>query len=89
MNEHAHDYRKLNDEAVFCRGCGDIKQSAPPVCTLPHYQPTWVYYPPVYPTIVQPWTPNPWWTVTCGSTEIVTADSGIGAIYLTSTAGES
>ena len=56
MDEHKHDYRKLNDDAVFCRGCGDIKTSAPAICTLPHYQPSWIYIPPTYP---QPW-PN-WW----------------------------
>ena len=75
MPEHEHDYRKLSDEAVFCRGCGDIKHSDPPICTLPHYQPSWIYVPPVYPT-VRPWTPTyPWWTVTSGVTPTVgTAD---------------
>lgn len=64
MSEHEHLYRKLNDEAVYCRGCGEIKTAVQPVCTLPHYQPTWVYYPPVYPS-PNTW-PNwyPWWGTT-------------------------
>jgi len=38
MSTHKHTYQRLSDDAVFCRDCGDIKRSEPPVCTLPHYQ---------------------------------------------------
>lgn len=73
MTEHEHDYRKLSDEAVFCRGCGDIKHAEPPVCALPHYPIVYPYVPPVvYPPVyVPPWRPNvyPWWTVTNGTVE--------------------
>ena len=72
MTEHRHDYRKLNDDAVFCRGCGDIKTITPPVCTL-HY--------PFY-----PWPSNPsypWWQVstypTWTPTWTVVSDSASGS----------
>lgn len=80
---HEHDYRKLNDDAVFCRGCGDIKSVAPAICTLPHY-PVYPYVPPViYPTV--PWwqQPNyPRWIVSTGTTT-TSDDITIGnTIYL-------
>lgn len=71
--EHEHDYRRLNDAAVFCRGCGDIKTAEPPICTLPHYPiyPIYPYVPPViYPTV--PWWRPSWeptWTVTNGTVD--------------------
>lgn len=72
MTDHEHDYRKLNDDAVFCRGCGDIKSAAPAVCTLPHY--------PTYDPWMVRWYPvTPWWTVTSGSTgdtPTITYDAG-------------
>ena len=42
---HEHAYEKLNEQAIYCRTCGDIKgataapEKLPTVpCLLPHYQ---------------------------------------------------
>lgn len=63
MSAHEHHFAKLNDEAVFCRGCGDIK-TAPLPCTrlhYPHWTPTFIYSMPAYTTYPQ------WQTITSGS----------------------
>lgn len=60
VTDHQHEYRRLSDEAVFCRGCGDIKTAEVARCALPHWQPTWVYVPPIYPTYPQWTSPYPW-----------------------------
>lgn len=64
MSDHKHRYAKLNDRAVFCDGCGDIKVEpvafAP--CPFPHF--TWTYVPPTYPAYYPPFV------VTSGSTTV-------------------
>jgi hypothetical protein len=81
--EHEHDYRKLSNNAVFCRGCGDIKSVAPAICTLPHYP---VY--PYVPSVTWPWSPyRPWnpptyrWDVSSGT--VTNRDIEIGnTVYM-------
>jgi len=83
MSTHKHTYQRLSDDAVFCRDCGDIKRSEPPVCTLPHYQPTWIYYPPIYPTVV-PWRPTTvpyWYTVSSGTSDTRLLSDGSSITY--------
>lgn len=76
---HEHDYRKLSDEAVFCRGCGDIKTAEPAFCTLPHY-PIYPYIAPMVWPPNAPWTPTPWWgTTTTGSVTVLGTTTGYPA----------
>lgn len=60
---HKHRWQRLSDTALFC-GCGETKYVAEPICTRPHYYPTWIWQEPYVTPYIPTWQP----TITTGST---------------------